>query len=477
VRYTLAFWGLAAAVLVISFAVNEELVERKFPTPHEWSFLTRKYLRDANSFKDPRNGQIDWTKAVELARATISRLEGSKDGGADILNLKEFVDLTDEQSGEFTPCDVSAKSEEWRRGYYEAVMLAAKASEHVDGWLRDVKRNVVSAPEFVIGPSNPRPTPIPAGSPHAPWEEDCELAFPPADSWYVKILSTTGFTPRQRVQAALEYASFMEYKGRPQEADALYTMALSEATEGLDSAKIPYDSKTHVLKDRASPPSLNVLDTLTAMANSKARRGDINGALPMYISLLKTRRSLSDERPPVPRNKPKNVPLYQSVVNFFVPPEYPAPPPDGTQPPWRSRAEQCQEASLHLYIGEILYAKASQDDGLSWTRDGVDIAEEQLRALGAATKDKETQQTCRECLGTGLDNWSTMVTRLAKAERAKKDGTSEKPGMFSFWSGPQKTDGRWEAEEAVIQERMKRTREIMEDITPPSGGIGSWFKA
>ena len=161
-RYTLTFWGLAAAVLVISFAVNEELVERKFPTPHEWSFLTRKYLRDANSFKDPKNGHIDWTKALELARATITRLEGSKDGGADVSKLNEFVGVPDEKTGEFIPCDISAKSEEWRRGYYEAVMVAAKASEHVDGWLRDVKRNIVSAPEFVIGPSNPRPTPIPA---------------------------------------------------------------------------------------------------------------------------------------------------------------------------------------------------------------------------------------------------------------------------------------------------------------------------
>lgn len=474
-RYTLTFWGLAAAVLVMSFAVNEEVVERRFPTPHEWTFLTRKYLRDANSFKEPKNGNIEWTKALELARSVVARLEGAKDGGADVRKLQEFVDIT--ADAEFAPCDISAKSEEWRRGYYEAIMLAAKASEHVDGWLRDVKRNVVSAPEFVIGPSNPRPTPIPAGSPHAPWEEDCELAFPPADNWYVKILSTAGFSSRQRIQAALEYASFMEFKGRADEADALYTMALVESTKDLDASKMPYDAKTLVLQDRAGPPSLNVLDAVTAVANSKARRGDISAALPMYISILKARRSLSDERPPQTSTKPKSIPLYQLVINVFLPPEYPAAPPDGTQPPWRSAEEQCQEASLHLYIGEILYAKASRDDGLSWTRDGVDLAEEQLRTLGAGSKDKATQQTCRECLGTGLGNWSTMVSRLAKAERAKKDGSSGKPGMFSFWSGTQQTDGRWEAEEAVVQERMRRTRELMEDIAPPPSSIVSWFKA
>lgn len=473
-RYTLTFWGILAAVVAIFFAINEEECERDFPTPHEWHYLTRKFLRDAHRHKDPKDGDVNWPMALYLAREVLLRLEDKTSDGAGVTKLLGQEVAALEVPDEFIHCDISAKSEEWRRGYFDAMMLAAQAAEHVDGWVRDRTRNVVSPPEFVIGPSNPRPEPIPPGNPHAPREEDCDPAYPSADNWYMKILATRGFTPRQMMEAALEYASFVEFKGRAEGAEALYSLALAETTKGTESSILPFDPKTLVLKHGVEPASMNILDALTANANFKARKGDVSSALPIYISLLKTRRSLSDTPPPPASTKPKRPSLSQRVAGFFTPPPYPPPPLDGSQPPWRSPYERCQEASLHLYIGEILYVTSSRAEGLAWTRDGVDLAEEQLRA--PSTTEKETKNTCRECLATGLDNWSTMVARLARAEEAEYKGRS-KSNIFNLWSGPGDVEGRWAAEEAVVQERVRRTAELMEDVLPPEKGLLSYFKA
>ncbi len=483
-RYTFTLWGMLAAGLVIFFFVQEEILEREHPTPHEWTYMTRKFLRDAKELENPKNGNIQWANSLGRVRNALMRLSDPKKDGAGLVPLSEVTDPELEDPIEFVPYDITAKSEEWRRGYFQALMTAAQTAEHVDGWVLDVTRNMVSPARYMIGPSNPNPVPIPPGAAHAPLEENCVNAFPVADRWYMKILATRGFTERQRLEAALEYASFMEYKGQAEAAHSLQELALSEATKGIDSAKLPYDSKSFVLKDKAGSPSLNLIDVLTTIANSKARTGDISGALPMYISLLQARRGLSDERPREPRrSRPTGVPVYQRLLDLVKPPAYPPPPPDGTQPPWRSAEERCQEASLQIYIGEILYAtSSSKDDGLSWTRDGVDLAEEQLRSLGGGgpgNNDKKgSRKLCRECLGAGLENWHTMVSRLAAAERTQEESrAASKPGMFSFWGSATESEGRWAAEEAVVQERVRRTKEIMEDVAPPRDFITNWFKA
>lgn len=475
-RYTLTLWGVAVAVLGIALAVNEEVVERDYPTPHEWRYLTRKYLRDANNYLNARNGEVNWARALELSRGVILRLEDDKLDGKSVHKLSDKVDPTLEVPGEFIACDINAKSEEWNRGYFEALMLAAKTAEHVDGWVRDTTRNIVSPPQYMIGPSNLRPTPVPIGDPAAPREENCVPAYPDADNWYRKILATNGFTARQKLEAALAYASFLEFNSRFDEAESLYAMALSEATIGMEPKQLPFDSKTHVLNN-SRLPSANVLETITAIANFKARKGDISSALPMYLSLLKARRSLPTERP-VDAKSRMSESIVTKLVNLVSQPPYPPPPPDGTQIPWRSPEERCQEASLNLYVGEILYATKSKVDGLSWTRDGVDLAEEQLRELKLVDKTPSTQKVCRECLSTGLENWKAMVSNLAAAEKRKaKAGGSNASGIFSFMTGAQEVEGRWEAEEAVVTQRVRRTRELLDDIRPPKNVLWGWLKA
>ncbi|KAF7547635.1 hypothetical protein G7046_g8942 [Stylonectria norvegica] len=70
-----------------------------------------------------------------------------------------------------------------------------------------------------------------------------------------------------------------------------------------------------------------------------------------------------------------------------------------------------------------------------------------------------------------------MVVKLA-AEEEKRKAKAAKASVFSFWNGPSgPSEGRWAAEEAVVQERVRRTKELVEDVAPVNMGPLGWFKA
>lgn len=473
-RWGAALWGLMACFGLLSALLVEDKSERDYPTPHEWTFFTRKALRDAHKGSSPKDGISQWVAAMAQARECVSRLENPKTDGSNVVKLGDATDPDDLFPGEFNPCDITGKSEAWRRGYFEASMIIAKAAENLHDWVLDPATKVVVAPEYVIGSSNPSPKPMPANkrNQRAPREEDCVIAFPDADKFYLKILATKGFNTRQRLEALLEYASFLIFMKRSEEADDVHKLALAEATQGSNPSRPPYNPKTYVLNEDAGPPSLNLLDAITAVATRKARSGDTAAALPIYLSLLKARRFLPAEppggavKPPAAKN-----PLDQ-LMTYVGQSDYPLPPPDGTSPPWRSPEERCREASLSLWIGEILFTSSSRHDGLSWTRDSVDVAEEHLRAIGPFPEDKETQTTCRECLAAGLENWGKMVAKLAKEDERRREEAANRSSVFSFWSGSQPAEGRWEAETAVVEERVRRTHELLiDDVRGPSGWV------
>ncbi|KAF4612815.1 hypothetical protein G7Y89_g15560 [Cudoniella acicularis] len=136
-------------------------------------------------------------------------------------------------------------------------------------------------------------------------------------------------------------------------------------------------------------------------------------------------------------------------------------------------------------IGEILYATApstqrSREDGLAWTREAVDIAEEQLRH--GKDLDKEGTKVCKECLGVAIDNWEKMVSRLAKEEKekaAKVKAEAEGKGK-SWWSGgwveEKDVVGRWESEESVVRERRRRAGELLDQSRgPPPVSVRNFF--
>ncbi|TEA15044.1 hypothetical protein C8034_v002055 [Colletotrichum sidae] len=477
-RYNISIWGGVACIAAILFLVNQEALEKDFPTPHEWSILTRMAVRGAKNAANNEHAQnVDWVEVIVTCRQALARLEEPKIDGA---GIKELLDepLTIEGVGAAGK-DISAKSENWRRGYYEVLMLMAQASEQLDGYVKDTTRNIVFPPEVVIGPSNPRPKPIPPGAERAPREEDCVIAYEPADNQYLRVLTTKGFTARQKMDATLRYASFLDFKNLSDAAMRMYDWALSLATETAPSSPPLIDPLTYTINDKATLPSENVLTVLTSIALHKVRRGDVAAALPIFISLLRARRTLPQA--PLPgQERPFDTPvtLWQRVAKLAQPPQYPAPPDDGTRPPWRHPKELCEEAGLNLYIGEILYAikdsKANCEEGLAWTRDAVDLAEEQLHKLGPVGGDNEARKKCRECLGTGLENWSAMVAKLAKEEEARNKAGPKK-STFNFWSGSEATvDGsRWAAEEKVVQERIRRTRDLLVAVEAPAAGLVS----
>ncbi|KAF3350312.1 hypothetical protein VD0002_g1930 [Verticillium dahliae] len=496
-RYNISIWGSLVCVVAIGFMLNQEWLEKDFPTPHEWSFLTRMGVRGAKSAQRVAgNRGTNYDEIIVSCQSALKRLEDPQIDGAGVRELLGDEPLSIDGLGSVGK-DISTKDENWRRGYYEVMMLLATTLEQVDGWVKDRTRNIVCPPAMVVGPSNPRPQPMPVGAPGAPKEQDCEVAYESAENAYLRILTTKGFSTKQRLDAALAYASFLDFKKVPEAAARVYDWALSIALETVDPSSPPVvDRRTLTLNDRSAAPSENVLSVLTAMATHKAHGGDVAGALPIFVSLLRARRALPTTPPTATRAKsfdssPSN--FWQKLWALAQPPQYPPPPPDGTTPPWRDNKQLCEEAALHLYIGEILYSSndtlRTREEGLTWTRDGVDLAEEQLRELGPATAaNRATKTTCRECLGTGLHNWSLMVKRLAKEEKAQQQEAERKAAAAAgstsklgrFWSSapnPKEAGTRWAAEEKVVYERIRRTNELLVDVAPPSAGLSDLLRA
>ncbi|KAL2150261.1 hypothetical protein VTH82DRAFT_7937 [Thermothelomyces myriococcoides] len=512
IKYTGYIWIAGFSLLAAWFAIVQERLERRYPTPHEWTFRTRMNFRGGNCarFEPPQGKITDWQQVAWWFENTVKRLE---DPNIDGQGIKDAPRGTPPGTK-----DVTAKSEEWRRGYYEALMGYAKAAEYMDGWVLDKSRNLVFPPGTMIGPSNPFPKPLPPGFKGAPREEDCELRFESPDDIYLRILSTPGFTNRQRIEAGLAYGSWLEYKGVSGPASIILEDAVNlAASERAGLSAEPLDKKTWTLNEAAGLPSENLLNTLTAYATFRARQGALDSALPILVSILKARRNLpspaayfSSSSTPISaalnnsnnnnNNKPAGARpaagVWSAITGLLTPPPYPPPPPDGTAPPPRDALDLCQEAALSLHIGEILYATApgpgGREEGLGWTREAVDVAEEQLRQLpqAATPRDDPARAACRECLATGLGNWAAMVRKLAREEeeeKKRKEKTQKKEtggggGWFGgLWSQGvvakvEETD-RWAAEEKVIEERQRRVRELLEDLRPPPRGILSFFQA
>ncbi|KAK0656782.1 hypothetical protein B0T16DRAFT_400210 [Cercophora newfieldiana] len=486
IKYTSYIWIALGVLFIGSVAVSQEMLEREYPTPHEWSFLTRQRFRGGHCERDqtdPRR-MTSWNRVMIWMKSTIERLENPEIDGDGLKDAPH-----DRPPG---TKDISSKPESWRRGYYEAMMLLAKAAEHMDGWVVDKSRKMIFPPGMMVGPSNPRPKPLPLGvKGPRPKEEDCELAYETADDIYLRLIAMEGLTSRQRMDARLAYASWLEFKGATGPAGIIYQDALESALSQRPSLPAePVDKKTWTLNDAAGPPSDNLITSLTAFAAFKARSGDISSALPIFVSILKARRnlpkpdtSLTESLSGISPDGSINIKLIKQIANIFKPPPYPAPPPDGANPPVRDAKEMCEEAALSLHIGEIMYASqpATREEGLGWTREAVDIAEEQLHKLGKLRKDRPARTTCRECMASGLDNWATMVAGLAKEEAAKKEAAKVQPkksGWFGLWGEGEEEDlTRWVAEQKVIEERRRRSQDLIEELKPPANGLASLFTA
>ncbi|CAG8884842.1 unnamed protein product [Penicillium salamii] len=457
----ISFYAILVLFSAIKLGVYQEDIEHSWPTPPEWSWKSRWCLRSAQALQNPEQiGKLmtNWPMVAGYLRELLERLEDLEGEGQGILEQNEGGFLV-EGVGR-TGLDVSAKSEPWRRGYFQALMGSAKAAENLDGWLTDRKQRISAPAEYVVGPSNPRPKPMPAGQKKVPQEEDCERASPSPESFYMKVLTTKGFDTRQKLDAALAYADWLDFKGLGITAGDMYTWALDIAASGLngDASKI-IDMKNGLLKNNAGDlPSENILRVSTALAVHNARPTKPSSGSRLRSTFL-------FHAPSKPTNDPF-ASLFKSLKTVLIPVEYPAPLPSGDEPPRRTAASACEEAGLMTYIGEILYASSTKESGLAWTRDAVDMAESTMVELGNSS-DRAARTRCAQCLKVGLENWKTMVSSLVT--RAYKEEQESKEQAKSAWYGGERhaqakslERRRWEAENTILEDRIRRLFPLLE---------------
>ncbi|KAL8871669.1 MAG: hypothetical protein Q9174_002550 [Haloplaca sp. 1 TL-2023] len=494
--YILIGNSFVALGMLLIYLIHMEATERTYPTPTEWTFRSRNIYRTAHKLEDPEAWTVlDWPKIGNHYCVVLSRLEDpTLDGkGLPIAPDEDraYVVGIDALGFSKKGLDISSMSEEWRRGYHIALMKAARASEHLEDMVRDRTRRKTFSREQMIGPSNPRPKPVPMGAASAPLEENCDPVSQPPQVFYMKALTTTGFTSGQRLDAALAYADWLDYKGLHETAEEMYDWGLDIAMGALPiGANNIVDMQTGLINSNATYVSNNVLRATAALAVHHARTDNVSAALPIMLSILRARKQLS--LPPVtdPDASAQEPSIMGTIISTvrstLISPPYPPPPPTGDEVPIRTQKAICEEAALMSHIGEILFASSNADatpslkptkpksasqnqqSGLSWTRDAVDIAETTLSTM--SPDDLEGRQTCTECLEVSMDNWSKMVRRILKEQQqqiaeTKEDRVGGVRGWF--WGGEsiqevERDEGRWERELQLVGERMVGVERVLE---------------
>lgn len=384
--------------------------------------------------------------------------------------------------------DVRAKSEEWRRGYYQSLMGAARAAEHLDGMAKPkgkkLARSFVIPWSSVLSHDNPRPKKL-------PWDknrnyekvhkaEDMEDAYKSPEYFYMRVLTTDGFTTRQRMDAALAYADWLDYKGLTSTAGSMYDWALDIAAGALlPGAGHVVDMKTGVINQGHDEyVTENLLTATTAMGVHYARTGDVKQALPIFLSVLRARRSL----PMMPSEldigsrqeaspDSHDTSYFTAIKEVLLDTPYPKPPPSGNERPFHDMKEACEEVGLMTYIGEILFATSDKEreKGLSWTRDSVGAAEAVLWVMEEKqNNDEKAQKRCRECLETGLENWRQMARQMVVAAKRREQDVQKGSGWLGLGVGKdsavrkaQNDIDRWQEEENQIKLMKEKTASLL----------------
>lgn len=423
--------------------MTHQLLEHEFHTPEEWSILTRCALHCAKGLEEPSangTGMTSWGDVGRAYAKTCRRLEDPRIDGKDLKRQQDGEGINVGDVGE-VGFDVSEKSEPWRRGYWETLMGLARSAEQLDGKVYDKKGKHFFSPKYVIGPSNPEPTPTPPWMFDAPLEENCVPAFEPPEKFYIKTLTTKGFNNKQRMEAALAYGEWLDFKNMPDTADEVYKWALDIATSSLEKPETVIDGKTAVLRPDAPIVTKNVLSAATALGTHYAQTSRPEAALPILLSVLRARRDAPVDRSPAkgpPRQPPPRTDIgatisyVKAIISFLGKVDYPPPPPSGDTPIVGTGVEDCEEAKLMTYIGEILFAtsKARHETGLRWTKDAVEMADARVQEFGVR---RNELLKCAECLEVGVFNWRMMMDELVD----EQDGKVQKRqnSLFSFGKG------------------------------------------
>ena len=399
---------------------------------------------------------------------TCRRLEDPNIDGKGVQRQEDGEGISVPGVGE-VGFDISGKSEPWRRGYWETLMGLTKAAEHLEDQIFDTKAKLFVPKKYMIGPSNPNPWPKPRWIAAAPLEEDCIAASEPPEKYYIKILTTKGFTSRQRMKAALAYGEWLDFKRMPDTAEEMHKWALDIASSNLSQPDSVIDRKTAVVRSNAPIVTENVLDAATALGTHYAQTGRPETALPIFLSVLRARRAAPLER--ISTNEaPEKLPqtdigaalgYLKAFTSMFDKVAYPPPPPSGETPIVRTVVEDCEEAKLMTYIGEILFAtsKSQHEMGLRWTKEAIEMAD-------ARVKEQNVQRDelieCVDCLEVGVSNWRLMIDRLLEDENAHSTDGASQTGKRSWFGFGAATGGdgakvnNLEQEEAELEKWEER---------------------
>ncbi|QDS67748.1 hypothetical protein FKW77_006138 [Venturia effusa] len=432
------FYGTIISVLGMSwcFLFTHDLAEREFPTPEEWSQITRFKYHSAKGLEHPeshRHNITEWGITANAYRKLLLRLEDPEIDGAGLVEQATgSISIPLEGPMGY---DVSSKSYAWKRGYYESLMGWAKCAEHLDGKVQDLSRHHIFEKEYMIGPSNPNPKPCPPWRYSAPLEENCIPAEKPPEEFYHKILTTKGFTRKQRFDAALACGDWFDFKEKYAEAEDMIRYALDIAVEAIPAAAASIDVKSATIKEDAPLVTENLLTATTAMAIHRAQAGDTASALAIFLSVLRARRALPIEskKQPILRTSKKEKPqtdfgviraVFDQIYGALKAVEYPLPPPTGDEPAARTPDNVCEEAGLMSYVGEILFSSSTsqRELGWSWTRDALDMAELESQSLKLSP---EGRKKCVKCLGVAYENWELMLEKMRRELAVEKAEVAE----------------------------------------------------
>ncbi|KAF2192606.1 hypothetical protein K469DRAFT_717169 [Zopfia rhizophila CBS 207.26] len=475
VKFTVVFWLISTCLSVASLGILSERQERAFPSPHEWSLYTRFRFRRGKWWEIPENNEDEgfpnWARLYAEYDIALKRLEHPNKDGAGLVEQEEGGLLA--HGVGMAGFDLTAKSEEWRQGYYEVLMGMARASERLEGWVTDSKKNNAWAPEFIASPSNPRPKIPPPGVPLPPNESEQRPIAVPPEAFYLKILTSKGFTTYQRLTAALGYADWLSFKDLPDSAEETYRWAVDIAISGLPT---PDPSKTvnpttailssSALKETITP---NLIQAATALGTHYAATGNITSALPIFISVLRARRSANPAPAPPPTPK-KDSSITGTLISLLQAPAYPPLPPTGDETFLRREEDLCEEAALKNYIGEILFVTAGSSDsqrqqGLNWVRDGVSTAKT-AQGLDEINADSGRRKRCQQCEEVGLEAWGKIMTFLSA--EAKEKRASAKSGSWRNLTWKFRDTGKLdeefenlEGEEEGVTLRLAKLRDKM----------------
>lgn len=512
-------WVLFGGALAIFWTQRQHWLDQLYPSPAEWQWLTRWYWRNAKhdeATEGNGRGLTDWGSVGTHYRAVIGLLEDFKfiihrpsgiiqqtdyDRTIPGLDEAEMRTMPERHAvGQLWPsrigCDITMKSEQWRRGYYEAMMGMAKAAEMREGWMMHSKTKRIFPPEHVKSPDNPYPKPLPPGTPlEIPDVSECWPALEDPGFHYKRLLTTKGFNRKQRLDAGIAYAIWLEHAGQHDLAASMHKWTLSLALEGLgENASEIVDKDTGIIRATAPFVTPNVLETTTALAGHHARTDNISAALSIYLSVLRARRS-APQAPPSRQYPPRKPDLSltsgDSIIRYLktMPwdAEFPPPPPNGDQVFERNKGVECEEAALMAYVGEILFARVGRKrEGLAWTQDATSLAE---RAHGDSKLDLQAKKACEQCVHTGLGNWHRMVGQLAreKSEALEGEGREQSQGWYGIkghGSGARGEERKflleeqdWAAEEKKVQRRLGDFEEklLTRQLNAMISGTSDWF--